>query len=80
MLKRFELLNQDSCLNKADANEPVFVLRAKDTLAPATIRHWATMAQGTHEQAKIDEALTLAQAMEDWRDKTYPVFMVKEKD
>lgn len=26
-------------------DEPVFLLRARDTLAPATVRYWATLAE-----------------------------------
>lgn len=67
MLKKDELLNANSCLNKAAPDEPVFVLRAKDPLAGMTVRHWATMATGTHEPEKLKEALELAQRMEAWR-------------
>lgn len=67
MLKRLELLTPTSCLNKAAADEPVFVLRAKDVLAAQTVRLWATMAQDKHEGSKIAEALSLANEMEAWR-------------
>ena len=30
--------SEDSCLNKADSDEPVFVLRASDPLAPMVVR------------------------------------------
>lgn len=66
MLKRQELLLPQSCLNKAGDEEPVFVLRAKDPLAPQTIRHWASMSTSIHEQDKIAEARKLAHEMEDW--------------
>lgn len=67
MLKRDELRYQGSCLNKAAADEPVFVLRAKDVLAPQTIRLWAMMAEGLHEPEKIADALKLADQMDRWR-------------
>jgi len=67
MLKRYELSEPRSCLNKAAGDEPVFVLRAKDPLAAQTIRHWATMAEGYHEPKKIKEAFELADAMDSWR-------------
>jgi len=67
MLKKQELSDPKSCLNKADANEPIFVIRAKDVLAPMLIRHWATMADGIHEQEKVMEARSLADAIDDWR-------------
>jgi PRTRC genetic system protein C len=65
--KQDELMRPTSCLNKAEPHEPLFVLRAKDPLATQTVRHWATMAEGTHEPEKIAEALKLADSMEGWR-------------
>lgn len=66
MLKKHELVVPHSCLNKADPNEPIFVLRAKDPLAAMTIRYWAAMADGVHEHEKIDEALRFAVEMDQW--------------
>ena len=71
MLKKDELATPTSCLNKAGSHEPVFVLRAKDPLAAMTVRHWATMAHGFHEPAKIDEAFSLAMEMDRWYDKFF---------
>lgn len=34
-----EIADQNSCLNKAADDEPIFVLRANDEAALATIRH-----------------------------------------
>lgn len=67
MKKRDELRDPKSCLNKAQAEEPVFVLRGKDPVGAAAVRHWATMADGVHEPEKIKEALKLADQMDDWR-------------
>lgn len=67
MLKALELRTPTSCLNKADADEPIFVLRAKDLVAPQALRLWAHMADGIHEGDKIAEALKCATAMENWR-------------
>ena len=72
MLKKDELLHPKSCLNKAGADEPLFVLRAKDVLAPMAIRHWATMATGVHEPEKLAEAEALAKRMEDWHGQKFP--------
>lgn len=69
MLKADELRTPTSCLNKAEADEPIFVLRAKDKTAAQTVRLWATMAAGVHEHAKIAEALALADRMDQWRSK-----------
>ena len=38
MIKRIELSSTRSCLNKADADEPIFVLRAKDPMARIKLR------------------------------------------
>lgn len=57
MLKRQELLDPNSCLNKAKSEELVFVLRENDPLFSQAVRHWATMADGIHEPAKIAAAL-----------------------
>jgi hypothetical protein len=67
MIKREELSNPHSCLNKATMDEPVFVLRASDKLAPAVIELWATMAEqvGT-TPAKLTEARELVAQMRAW--------------
>lgn len=69
MRKCDEIEQPASCLNKAAADEPVFVLRAKDPIAPALIEDWAKHAEmmGIHEPAKIAEARALAQSMREWR-------------
>lgn len=68
MLKRNELREPNSCLNKAASDEMVFVLRANDPIAAQTVRLWATMADGVHEAEKISTALEAAERMEKWRD------------
>lgn len=40
MLKRDELINPNSCLNKAREDEQVFVLLGRDAAAPFAIRAW----------------------------------------
>jgi hypothetical protein len=79
MRKCEELTLDTSCLNKADFNEPIFVLRANDSLAATTVREWAHRYQvkktedGRHmterEQWKFAEANELARQMEQWRAK-----------
>lgn len=61
----------DSCYNKAAMDEPLFVLRAQDILAPELVREWAhrAKAKGT-PQTKVDEALQLADRMVEWQDAT----------
>lgn len=67
MLKKQELSLPNSCLNKASSNEPIFVIRGKDPLAPMLIRHWATMADGVHEIGKVEEARSFAEEIEKWQ-------------
>ena len=64
MRKIDEIEQPASGLNKARAEEPLFVLRAKDPLAPAVVRTWANNAEatGAHEPEKIAEARALADA------------------
>lgn len=46
-------------------DEPVFVLRATDMLAPGTIRHWAHQANANGAERRIvDAAMAQADAME----------------
>jgi hypothetical protein len=61
MLKCQELMQPNSCLNKAGANEPIFVLRANDPCAPQLVRLWAAMASGLHEDDKRAEAYAWAE-------------------
>lgn len=79
MLKSQELISPTSCLNKAGPREPIFVLRAKDPTAPQTLRLWAAMSIGIHEDAKIAEAVKLAGEMEDWFKTNCPVAVAAER-
>lgn len=57
------------CLGKADLDEPLFILRAQDRCAPATVRSWAERAKGAGAPAeKVNEAMVLAVEMEAWQD------------
>ena len=48
-------------------DEPVFVLRAKDELAPFIVHMWAEMVRVSGgDQATIDSANAQAQAMRKW--------------
>ena len=68
MLKKDEISNPNSCLNKAKDDERIFVLRAKDLAAPSAIREWVScrIAIGLNNpgDAKIIEALDCARLME----------------
>jgi len=70
-IKSVEL--ESGCIAKAADDEPVFVLRAQDRLAPMTVRHWARLAEMKGAPAeKVREARVLAEAMEAWPNRKYP--------
>jgi hypothetical protein len=63
----------DTCLQKAAEDEPIFVLRAQDRLAPTIVRDWATLARDHGcAPAKVQEAFRLADQMEQWPTRKYP--------
>ena len=79
MLKRDEVIGP-SCLTSAADDEPIFVLKSTDELAPQLVRDWAsryrlqktglasTCVGMTGKQiGKYQEALMLADKMDDWR-------------
>ena len=57
----------------ADNDEPVFVLRAKDPIAPMAVRMWALMSAllHAHEDRKIAGAHDVARDMTVWRARMY---------
>lgn len=58
----------DGCFSRVDLDEPVFVLRAQDKLAPAMVRIWAELADLSGvAPAKTDEAKSLSYEMEEWQ-------------
>ena len=69
MLKRQEIADPASCLNRAADDEPIFVLRARDPLAAKLVEDWAARAvlAGLHEE-KAQAAFRFAQAMRAWRE------------
>lgn len=71
MLKREERFNLNSCFNRAYQDENIFVLMGRDSVAPATIRFWANervrLGQNERDDKQIQEALELAERMEDER-------------
>jgi len=76
MIKRDELKGP-SCLTNAADDEPLFVLRANDELAPSIVLEWAInyhkakVAAGEWtpaRQAKYDEAVRLSVAMRKWKE------------
>jgi hypothetical protein len=72
--REIELLRRgEGCLGRAAMDEPVFILRAKDSAAAVVVRIWCQIAQGQglHEPDKITDAMELAAQMEAWRKAHY---------
>lgn len=71
----------EGCFARAAEDEPLFVLRATDKLAPDLVRQWAEQYRQKHIKAgtsgrelarvilKHEDALQLAGEMQDYRDK-----------
>lgn len=68
MEKQQELLDPNSCWNRATAHELVFVSLGRDVAAPAGIRAWASerirLGKNAEGDSQIQEALALADKME----------------
>ena len=66
-MRKFAELKQ-GCMARAFANEPTFVLLARDIAAPATIREWCRLrclhGKNGPKDAQIVEALEMALLME----------------
>jgi hypothetical protein len=61
------------CYSRAEPDEPMFVLLARDQNAPPLVRQWAEMRRQQGEDVrKVAEALVCADAMEAWRKKNRP--------
>jgi hypothetical protein len=56
------------CYQKAAPDEPMFILLARDPIAPDLIRQWAEQRlEEGEDHEKIDEAFACADAMDKWR-------------
>lgn len=68
MIKRDELRNPSSCLNKARDDEMLFVLLGRDAAAPAAIYAWIEerirLGKNQPNDPQIMEALQCARTME----------------
>jgi len=68
MLKSDELRLPSSCLNRARADEPIFVLLGRDIAAPTAIRAWChariQLGKNAEDDEQIREARDLALAIE----------------
>lgn len=63
MLKRDELTNPDSCLNRAREDEHLFVLLGRDPAMPATIRHWIDQRLRLNKNGPDDPQIAEAEAL-----------------
>jgi hypothetical protein len=70
MIKRLELTSPQSCLTRAEDDEPLFVLLARDRMAPKIIRQWVHERRAhveDQDEAQLTEATNLALQREEWR-------------
>lgn len=76
MIKRDEISNPNSCLNKSADDEPVFVLRAHDPHASNIVRTWANVRitaivcrqKPESDMEIVRDALALADTMDAWHE------------
>ncbi len=70
MRKFDEITQQNSCLNRAAPDEPLFVLLGRDPAAPSIIRAWVgerlRLGKNGPGDEQVVEAESAAQAMEEW--------------
>lgn len=65
--------HDDPCLQKAGDDEPIFVLRAQDMIAPDIVRYWAGRARANGlSEDKYRAAIKTAEAMEAWPTRKLP--------
>lgn len=57
------------CYAKAEADEPLFVLLARDPLAAILVRLWADLSRESVSVQKVEEAFDVSLAMDAWRKK-----------
>lgn len=63
--------DNNECLRKVAQDEPIFVLRAQDKLAPAIVSLWSELAALVGcGSAKVDEAKQLVGLMREWQRRT----------
>lgn len=71
MLKKHEIGDPNSCLNRAADDEPVFVLLGRDASAPRAVRQWVLerlkSGKNKHTDHEIVEADELAKRMDAYR-------------
>lgn len=69
MRKADEVEDPNSCLNRSQSDEPLFVLCARDVIAHEAVRTWAMRAErlGVNPE-KVADARAVADAMVAWRE------------
>jgi hypothetical protein len=76
VIKREELTNLNSCMNRALDDEMTFVLLGRDPAAPVAIRAWAQerirLGKNTSRDLQITDALETAAKMRDIRNDPQP--------
>ena len=81
MQEHLKVMNEDHgystkynsrCIKKANPDEPIFVLRAKDPLAPIMIKKWLGHENNIQPVEKKAEAERLASHMENWYEANVP--------
>jgi hypothetical protein len=76
--KKEELASTTGCLAKAARDEPIFVLRAQDKLAPMVVQYWIQLVEAERratgastmeliEDPKLQAAHNLSKQMEEWQ-------------
>lgn len=61
------------CFASAADDEPVFVLRAQDMVAPEVVREWVRLAKAYGcPESKLRRARDTADAMERWPNRKHP--------
>jgi hypothetical protein len=57
------------CYQNAEPDEPMFILLARDRMAPDLVKLWAQLRETDGEDpAKVQEARDCAEAMRKWRE------------
>lgn len=63
----------DDCFHKAEDDEELFTLLARDPIAPVLVRIWVALSDPSRQPlARINEAARCATKMDDWRKEHRP--------
>ncbi len=63
----------DGCFQKAEDDEPLFTLLARDPMASVLVQIWATSCEAMGQpEHRSEEANKVAEAMDAWRAKNRP--------